>query len=142
VLIAIWSVADDGENRLCALCESGLWFLRPLHGGPGALTFRKCEIVAHCNLIAVSDHRRARQREHQAVGKLEPAAIALQHWRKTTADPTVIELHFLVGAERVEHIRSLRGGEPAEIQLVVITQEVAPLGRSWPGARILHGFHQ
>ena len=61
------------------------------------------EIVAHADLVAVADHRRARQREHQAVGELEPPAVAAEHRREPAANAAIVELHVLVGTEALEH---------------------------------------
>ena len=45
----------------------------------GAIPLRQVEIVAHAELITVANHRRPRQREHQAVGQFEPTTIAVEH---------------------------------------------------------------
>jgi hypothetical protein len=81
------------------------------------------EIVAHPDFVAVADHRRARQRAHQAVGEFESSAITPKHGRKATPDALVVQLRILVGAEVFENHGLLRLGQSPEIELVVIAQE-------------------
>ena len=112
--------------------EAGVRLGRPLHRRAGAIALGQREIVAHADLVAVADHGRARQREHQAVGEFEPAPVAAQHRRKPAADAAVVELHVLVGTECRKHQLALRFRQPAEIELVVIAQEQAPLRGGGP----------
>ena len=107
-------------------------FGRPLHRRAGAIALGQIEIVAHAELVAIADHGRPRQRAHQAVGQFEPPLVAAQHRREPAADAAIVKLHVLVGAERLEHGCALRLGEPAEIELVVVAQEQAPLRGGGP----------
>jgi len=50
------------------------------------LRLGQIEIVAHADLVAVPDHRRARQRTEQTVGQFEPAPIAAGGMLATAAD--------------------------------------------------------
>jgi hypothetical protein len=59
----------------------------------------RLEVVAHAELVAVADHRRAGQREHHAVGELLVAPVA-EHGREPAADAAVVELHLSSGAKR------------------------------------------
>ena len=122
-----------GEHGLSLSVKPRMRLGRPLHRRAGAIAFGQIEIVAHPDLVAVADHRRARQRAHQAVGEFEPAPVAAEHRRQPAADAAVVKLHVLVGAERLEHSVALRLGQPAEIEFVMVAQEQAPL-RGRPAA--------
>ena len=137
VLVAVGALVDHGRARPVALGEAGMRLGRPLHRRAGAVALGQIEIVAHRDLVAVADDRRPRQRAHQAVGQFEPPPVAAQHRRQPAADAAVVELHALVGTERLEHGLALRLGQPAEIEFVVVAQEQAPLrgGRPRLGRR-------
>ena len=64
------------------------------------------EVVAHADLLAVADDRRAGQGEHQAVRQLQAAPVAAQHRREAAADAAVVQLHARVGPERREDRRA------------------------------------
>ena len=65
---------------------------------------------------------------HQAVGEFEPAAIALQHGSEAPTDTAIVELHVFFGAEFGKNSLALRVGEAAEVELVMIAEELSPLG--------------
>src|SRR5258706_11268474 len=118
---------DHWHNRFIALRKSGVRLGRPLHRRACAIAFGKAQIVAHAELVAISDDRRPGEREHEAVGELEAAPISGQHRGQPPAYASVIELHVLVRTERIEYGLPLLRGEPAKIELVVIAQKHAPL---------------
>ena len=82
------------------------------------------------------------KREHQAVGELQPPAIAVQHGREAAADAAIVELHLGLRPEGGEHLLPLPLGQPAEIELVVIAQEHAPLRRGRARLGRLHRLDQ
>ena len=138
VLEAVRAAVDHRQDRLLRLGEAAVRLGRPLHRRAGAVALGQLEVVAHAELVAVADHRRAGQREHQAVGELDAAPIALEHRREAAADAALVELHVLVRPEGVEHGLALLLGQAAEVELVVIAQEHAPLRGRRPRLRRLH----
>jgi len=127
VLKSIPPTADDWHSGFRAFCEAALRFCRPLHWSAGALTLGQTQVVSHPDFIAIANHGCARKREHQAISKLKPAPVALQHGSESTTNAAVIKLHLFVRTECIENGLPLRGGESAEIEFIVIAQEVAPL---------------
>ena len=127
VLVAVGSLVDHGRARPVAFREAGMRLGRPLHRRAGAIALGQIEIVAHRDFIAVADHRRPRQRAHQAIGQFQPPPVASQHRRQPAANAAVVELHALVGTERLEHSLALRLGQPAEVEFVMVAQEQSPL---------------
>jgi hypothetical protein len=99
--------------------KAGIALVGPLHGGSHRFAFIQREIIAHADLIAVTNHRRARQRKQQAIRQLQVASVA-QHGRETTPNTAIVQLHFLGRSEVFEHDAALPLGEPAKIQLIVI----------------------
>ena len=93
----------------------------------GSVALGQREVVAHADLVAVADDGRAGQREHERVGHLKAAAVALQHGREAAADAAVVELHVFVRGEGGEAGLALRGREAAEVELVMIAEKLAPL---------------
>ncbi len=63
---AIGPIGDDRRFRRRGGREPAVGFARPLHRRPRAGAFGQRKIVAHPDLIAVAEHRRARQGQHQA----------------------------------------------------------------------------
>src|SRR5262249_27516707 len=120
------SIADDRHHGLVAFCEAAMRLSRPLHRRATADPLRKLQIVAHAELIAITEHRRSRQREHEAVGKLDPAPVAAEHGRQPTANAPVVELSVGVRTERVEHGLALRFAGTAKVELVMNSQENGP----------------
>ena len=123
VLEAVRASGDDGQARLVALGEAAVRLGRPLHGRARAVALGKAEVVAHAELVAIAHHRRAGEREHQAVGELQPPAISVQHRRQPAANAAVVKLHLRLRREGGKHLLPLPLGQPAEIELVVIAQE-------------------
>ena len=59
----------------------------------------------------------------------------LQHWREPTPDATLIELHRLARGRSLEDLLALLLGQSAEVQLIVVAEEQAPLRRVRPRLR-------
>src|SRR3984893_7022748 len=121
--------ADHWQDRLLTLGKSALWFSGPLHWSASAITLGKAKIISHADLVPVAQHRCAGQRHHHAVGKLQAAAIALQHGSETPANAASVELHVVVRSKGRTHSLPLRVSEPAQIEFIVIAQELSPLRR-------------
>src|ERR1700720_4780952 len=75
--------------------------------------------------------------EHDLSLSVKPACgpVAAQQRGQAAANTAVVELHILVGTELLEHQVSLRLGQPAEIEFVVIAQEQPPLRGGGAGFR-------
>src|ERR671936_2027954 len=142
VLETIGTARDDGYVRLIALGEAAVRLVRPLHRRPRAIALRKSQVVAHTELVAVAENRRARQREYQAVGELQASAIAIEHGSKPSTNAAVVEPHPRLRSDRRKHLLPLPFSEPAKIELVMIAQEHAPLSRGWARPGRLHGIDQ
>ena len=142
VLVAVRSSRDDGQVRLVTLGEAAMRFVRPLHRRARAVALGELEVVAHTELVAVAHDRCTGQREHQAVGELQTPAIALQHGGEAAANAALIKLHLGFGCEGGKHLLPLPFAKSAEIELVVIAQEHAPLRRCWARLGCLHRLDQ
>src|SRR3979411_1171290 len=91
MIVTVWTFVDRRRKGPRVFREATVWLGRPLHRRPRAVTLRQVEIVAHPDLVAIADHRRSRQRKHQAVGEFETATIASQHRRQATPDAAIVE---------------------------------------------------
>ena len=142
VLEAVRAAGDHRQDRLLGLGEAAVRLRRPLHRRARAIALGQLQIVAHADLVAVAYDRRARQGQHQTVGELEAAAVAVQHRRQPPPDAAVVELHVGIGPEGGEHGLALLVGEATEIELIVIAQEYAPLRRGRARPRRLQRLFQ
>ena len=79
-----------GTTGLSLFVNPALRFVGPLHRRARAVAFGQIEIVAHGDFVSVAQDGSAGKGHHQAVGKLEPAAVALHHGGKTAANPSVV----------------------------------------------------
>jgi hypothetical protein len=84
------------------------------------------DVVAHADLVAVIDHRRARHRQQQGVHQLDAAAVALEQRREAPADAE-IDPRAPICRVGLPQIVALRVRYHFERQLVVIAQEDRPL---------------
>ena len=126
-LEAVRAAGDDRRDRLLRGGEAGVGLRRPLHRRAHGATLAERQVVAHPDLVAVVDDGRPRQREHEAVRELEPPAVA-EHRRQPAADPPVVELHAWLRAEALEDRLPLLLRQAAEVELVVVAEELGPLG--------------
>src|SRR5262249_59143925 len=90
---SVGAAGDDRNMRLVALGEAAVWLVRPLHRRARAVALRELQIVAHAELVAVAENWRAGQRENQAVGELQPPAVAIEHRSEPPANTAPAELH-------------------------------------------------
>ena len=106
--------------------EPGVPVPRPLHRRAHAVAVAEIDVVAHADLVAVIDDGAARQGQQQAVQELHAAAVAVEQRRQPAADAEV-QLHVGVVRVGVVHERALFVRHHLERQLVVVSQEEAPL---------------
>ena len=116
--------------------------VRPLHRRARAIALGQAEVIAHAEFVAIANDGSAGQGEQEAVGEFQPFAVALEHRREPAADAAVVELHVRLRPERSEHLLALAFAEAAEVELVMITQENAPLGGRRSRLGDFHGVDQ
>ena len=85
---------------------------RPLHRRAHAVAVAEMDVVAHADLVAVIDHRRAGHREQQAVHQLDAAAVALEQRREPAADAE-IDARAPVGGVGLPEIVALADRSPS-----------------------------
>ena len=96
-----------------ALGEAAVRLVRPLHRSAGAVALGKLQIVAHAEFVAVAENRRTGQREHQAVGQLQPPTVAIEHWSEPPTNAALVELHLGIRSEGRKDLLPLPFAEPA-----------------------------
>lgn len=99
---------------------------RPLHRRPDAVAVTEPDVVAHADLVAVVEDRRAGQAEQQGGEQLEGVGVVVQQRGQPPADADV-GLHAGVLGVLPPHVVALLVGDHLEGQLVVVAQEDAPL---------------
>ena len=126
--------AMTGRIGLSALVKPAAARVDHCIGVRRAVALRQREVVAHADLVAVAQHRRAGQREHQAVGQLEAPAVAAAAWARAGAGCRARRAACPARA-RTRRTPAARCslGQAAEVELVVVAQEHRPIARS-PGA--------
>ena len=119
-----WSV----EPRRIGARESAVAIPGPLHRRADAVAVAEIDVVAHADLVAVVDDRRARQREEQAVHQLDTAPAVL-HQRRQPPSDAAVDPHLRIAGVGLVHVVALFVGDHLERQLVVVAKEEAPLAR-------------
>ena len=96
-LVVILRIDDDRQIQPLRIGarEAGVAVGAPLHGRAHAVAVAEINVVAHPDLVAVINHRRARQREQQRVHQLDAAAIVLQQRRQPAANAE-IDAHLAI----------------------------------------------
>ena len=109
-LVAVERVHDRRQHqpRRIGAREAAVAVGRPLHRRAHAVAVAEMDVVAHADLVAVIDHRRAGHGEQQAVHQLDAAAVALQQRREAAADAE-IEPRAAVGGVGLPQIVALAG---------------------------------
>ena len=108
----------------------------PLHRGAHAVSVTEPDVVAHPDLVAVVEHRRAGQREEQGGEQLHPVDVVVEQRRQPAADADV-GLHAGVLGVLVPHVVAVLVVDHLERQLVVVAQEDAPLAAVRDGRGLL-----
>ena len=123
----------DDDRRIEALRvgsrKAGVAVGAPLHRRPHAVAVAEIDVVAHADLVAVVDHRRAGQREQQAVHQFDRPPIVLQQRGQPAADAQIDPRLRIAGVD-AKHVVALFVGHHLERQLVVVAQEDEPTGSS------------
>ena len=129
-LVVIFGVDDDGKIEPLRIRpgETRVAVGAPLHRRADAVAIAEIDVVAHADLVAVIDHRRAGQREQQAVQQFDAAAIVAQQRCQAAADAQIDPRLRIVGVDAV-HVVPLFVGDHFQRQLVVVPQEERPLAR-------------
>src|SRR4051812_42621646 len=124
----LWSVRalDERTDDLLRVREAAVLLRRPLHRRPDRRTLLQSNVLAHADLVAVAEHGRARQREHQAVGEPQEARIG-EHRGGPAPDATVVEPHRRLRPEAIEDERTVGCREAGEVELIVAAEKVRPL---------------
>ncbi len=124
----VLGVDDDRQVELLRVRarEAGVAVGAPLHRRSDAVSVAKVDVVAHAELVAVVDDRRARERQQQGVHELDHAAVVPEQRRQAAADA---EVDARLGIVRVGavHVVALLVGDHLQGQLVVVAQEDGPL---------------
>ncbi len=107
--------------------EAAVLGRRPLHRRAHGHPAGDVEVLPHADLLAVEQHRRAGQREQQAVDHAHPARVAAEHRGQAPAQAAAVHLHVLVGAEGGEDLLPLVVAQLVEGELVVVADERRPL---------------
>ena len=127
-LIAIDGVHDGRriEPRRIGAGEAAVAVRRPLHRRAHAIAVAEIDVVAHADLVAVIDDRRARKRQQQRVHQLDLAPVIVHQRRQAPADADIDAGARIVGVGRPQII-ALDVGDHFQRQLVMVAQEQRPL---------------
>ena len=127
-LVAVDRVHDRRreEPRRIGAREAGVAVAGPLHRRADAVAVAEIDVVAHADLVAVVDDRRAGHRHQQAVQQLD-ARPAVLHQRREPAADADVDPHLRIGGVRLVHVVALLVGDHLERQLVVVAEEHRPL---------------
>ncbi len=106
--------------------ESAVAVRAPLHRRAHAVAVAEIDVVAHAELVAVVDGRRARHRQQQALHELDLRHVVVHQRREPTPDADV-DAHARIRRVCLIHVVALAIGHHLERQLVVIPQEDRPL---------------
>ena len=130
-LVAVDRVHDHRrvEPRRIAAGEAAVAIGRPLHGRAHAVAIAEIDIVAHADLVAVIDDRRAGERHQQRVHQLDLAPVVV-HQRREAPPDAEIDARARIGGVGRPEIVALDVGHHFKRELVVIAQEQWPIGNS------------
>ena len=120
---------DDRQGERAGVGNRGeahVGRLVPLHGRAHRVAVIQPDVLAHADLIAVVQARRARQRQQQRHGELGLGPRGVQQGRQAPADADV-GAHAVLGGVPLVHHGALVVGDHLQGQLVVVAQEGAPL---------------
>ena len=90
-LVVVLGVDDDGQVQPLRVGarEAGVAVRAPLHRRAHAVAVAEVDVVAHPDLVAVVDDRRAGQREQEPVHELDLPAVVAEQRRQAAADAEV-----------------------------------------------------
>lgn len=107
---------DDGPSQAGWCC--GREAAGPLHGRADRQTALDVEVLAPADLLPGEQRGRARQGEHQAVGRRDSVRVAVEHGRQSTPQSSAEELQLGFRAE---------GGK----DLVALALRLSSVSSSW-----------
>ena len=137
-LVAVDRVLDRGQVQLAGRGrgEAGVAVRGPLHRRAHAVAVAEPDVVAHPDLVAVVEDRRAGQRQQQGVEQLDLVDVVVEQGGQPPADADV-GLHAGVLGVLVPHVVAVLVADHLEGQLVVVAQEDAPLAARRDRRRLL-----
>ena len=106
--------------------EAAVAVCRPLHRRPHAVAIAEIVVVAHADLVAVVDHRRAGHGEQQGIHQLDLTPVVVHQRRKPAADAEIDAGAAIVGVGLPQVVALLRSHH-LERQLVMVPEEDRPL---------------
>ena len=106
--------------------EAGVAVHGPLHGRAHGVAVAQEDVVAHADLVAVVEDRRAGHGQEQAVEQLQPSPRVVHQRRQSPADAHV-DAHARVAGILAVHVVALLVGDHLQGEFVVVAQEDAPL---------------
>ena len=138
-LIAVHRIHDHRQEQLRGIAarEPAVAVRSPLHRRAHAVAVAQIDVVAHADLVAVVDDRRAGEGKEQAVHQMDAAAMVLHQRREPAADAEV-DARLRVGSVGPPHVVAVLIRDHLQGQLVVIAQEEGPLTVLRDGRRLGH----
>ena len=138
-LVAVDGIHDRREIEPLRIGarEAGVAVRAPLHRRAHAVAVAEVDVVAHADLVAVVEDRRARHRHEEERDELDPRAAVLHERRQAPADADV-HAHARVAREDAVHVVALAVGHHLERELVVVPEEDRPLAVRRDGRRLPH----
>ncbi len=112
----------------------------PLHGRAHPVPVAEEDVVAHPDLVAVIEHRGARQAEEQCIHQFHLPAVVAGQGREPAADAEV-DAHGRLVREGAIHVIALFVGDHLQGELVVVAQEERPLAVGRDGRRLREDVH-
>ena len=127
-LVAVDRVHDHRQEQLgrVAAREPAVAVGGPLHRRAHTIAVAEIDVVAHADLVAIVEDRRAGQRQQQRIHQFDLAPVIVHQRREPTADAE-IDARARVGRIGRPQIVTLGIGHHLQRQFVVVTQEQRPL---------------
>ena len=125
---AVDRILDRGQEQFLGVGagEAAVAVRAPLHRRAHAVAVAEIDVVAHADLVAIVEHRRAGHRQDEGLHQFDLAPVVLEERREAAADAEVDPRPALGGVERPEVV-TLLGRDHFQRQLVVVAQEDGPL---------------
>ncbi|GAQ77536.1 hypothetical protein T45_09355 [Streptomyces turgidiscabies] len=127
-LVAVDGVHDRGQDEASGVAggEAGVAVGGPLHGGADGVAVAEPDVVAHADLVAVVEDRRAGEGQQEGGEEFDLVAVVVEEGGQTASDADV-GAHAGVFGVFGPHVVAFFVGDHFEGELVVVAQEDAPL---------------
>ena len=127
-LIAVDGIHDHRQIEPCRVAtgESAVAVGRPLHRCAHAIAITEVDIVAHSDLVAIVDDRRAGKRHQKRVHELDLPPVVVHQGSQAASDPEV-DAGARVGRIGRPEVVAFDIGHHLERELIVVAQEQSPL---------------